>query len=82
MAVTRGSTVRFNASAPGGPVRTPCNARFIDEGVFAKHLSRNPMGRPGRLAELAAAILFLILPASAHVNGVLLPVDGGLSVAE
>lgn len=82
MAVTNGKSVRFNAIAPGGPIRTPRNSKFIDEGVFANHLGRNPMGRPGKPIELAAAIMFLISPAASYVNGVLLPVDGALSAAE
>jgi len=44
-------------------------------------LRRIPMGRPGLPEELACAILFLLSPAASYVNGVLLPVDGGMSVA-
>ena len=82
MAATQGGRVRFNCIAPGGPIRTPRNAKFIDEGVFANHLSRNPMKRPGRPEELAAGILFLLSPAASYINGVLLPIDGGLSITE
>jgi NAD(P)-dependent dehydrogenase (short-subunit alcohol dehydrogenase family) len=82
LAVTLAPRIRANVVAPGGPVRTPRNQAFIDEGRFATHLARNPMKRPGRPDELAAAILFLLSPASSYVNGVLLPVDGGLTVAE
>ena len=82
LAVTLAPTCRVNCVAPGGPVRTPRNQKFIDEGRFATHLARNPMKRPGRPEELAAAILFLLSPAASYVNGVLLPVDGGLTAAE
>lgn len=82
MAVTHGGKVRFNAVAPGGPVRTPRNSKFIDDGVFADRLARNPMRRPGNPIELAAGIMFLISPAASYINGVLLPIDGGLSVTE
>ena len=82
MAATQGGQVRFNCIAPGGPIRTPRNAAFIDEGRFANHLSRNPMQRPGRPDELAAGILFLLSPAASYINGVLLPIDGGLSIVE
>jgi NAD(P)-dependent dehydrogenase (short-subunit alcohol dehydrogenase family) len=82
LAVTLAPKCRVNCVAPGGPVRTPRNQRFIDEGRFATHLARNPMKRPGRPEELAAGILFLLSPAASYVNGVLLPVDGGLTAAE
>jgi NAD(P)-dependent dehydrogenase (short-subunit alcohol dehydrogenase family) len=82
MAVTHGERVRFNCIAPGGPIRTPRNRAFIDEGRFAGHLARNPLHRPGRPEEIAAGILFLLSPAASYVNGVMLPIDGGLSVAE
>jgi NAD(P)-dependent dehydrogenase (short-subunit alcohol dehydrogenase family) len=39
------------------------------------------MGRPGFPEELASAILFLLSPAASYINGVLLPVDGGMSLA-
>ncbi len=82
LAVTLAPSCRVNCVAPGGPVRTPRNQKFIDEGRFATHLARNPMKRPGQPEELAAAILFLLSPAASYVNGVLLPVDGGLTAAE
>jgi NAD(P)-dependent dehydrogenase (short-subunit alcohol dehydrogenase family) len=82
LAVTLAPKIRANVIAPGGPVRTPRNQAFIDEGRFATHLARNPMKRPGRPEELAGAILFLLSPAASYVNGVLLPVDGGLTAAE
>lgn len=82
MAVMHGDRVRFNCIAPGGPIRTPRNSRFIDDGVFDERIRRNPMKRPGRPEELAAGIIFLLSPAASYVNGVLLPIDGGLSVAE
>jgi NAD(P)-dependent dehydrogenase (short-subunit alcohol dehydrogenase family) len=82
LAATIGSTCRVNSILPGGPIRTPRNQAFIDKGAFEKTLSRNPMKRPGRPEEVAAAILFLLAPAASYVNGVLLPVDGGLTVAE
>ncbi|CAB3807054.1 SDR family NAD(P)-dependent oxidoreductase [Paraburkholderia fynbosensis] len=82
MAATHGGRVRFNCVAPGGPVRTPRNSKFIDEGVFSKHLEKNPMRRPGRPDELASGIVFLLTPAASYINGVLLPIDGGLSIVE
>jgi 3-oxoacyl-[acyl-carrier protein] reductase len=82
LAVSLAPKCRANVVAPGGPVRTPRNEAFIDEGRFANHLARNPMKRTGRPEELAAAILFLLSPAASYINGVVLAVDGGLTVAE
>ncbi|KAJ5815179.1 Short-chain dehydrogenase [Penicillium riverlandense] len=63
-------------------IRTPRNSKFIDEGVFSKTLERNPTGRPGKPEELANGILFLLSPAASYINGHLLAIDGGLSIAE
>lgn len=72
----------MNAVAPGGPIRTPRNATFIDEGVFSKTIDRNPSGRPGKPEELANGIMFLLSLAAGYINGHMLCIDGGLSVAE
>ena len=63
-------------------IRTPRNSKFIDEGVFAKHLAKNPSGRPGTPDELANGIMFLLSPAASYINGHTLVIDGGLSIAE
>lgn len=72
---------RINCVCPGGPIHTPRNHGAV-EGDFMKHLVEiNPCGRPGRPEEEAAAIMFLLSPASSYINGVILPVDGGLHLA-
>ncbi|KAL4873854.1 hypothetical protein BDV12DRAFT_192295 [Aspergillus spectabilis] len=74
---------RVNTVAPGGPVRASRNATFIDQGVFAKILNRNhPTGRPGLPEAFVNGIMFLLSPAASYVNGHLLAIDGGPSIAE
>jgi NAD(P)-dependent dehydrogenase (short-subunit alcohol dehydrogenase family) len=66
---------RANAVAPG-LVITPRTIPFLDLPVIAETAARIPMGRLGFAEEIAAAVLFLLSPAAAYINGVLLPVDG------
>lgn len=80
-AVALKGSSRMNCVCPGGPIHTPRNHSAV-EGEFMQHLiSINPMGRPGRPEEEAAAIMFLLSPASSYINGVILAVDGGLHLA-
>lgn len=71
--------VRLNCVAPG-PVFTPILGDFVSmlgEERVARDASR--MVRPALADEVAAVIAFLCSDASRWVNGVNLPVDGGLA---
>lgn len=74
------TVARFNAIAPGGPIATPRNEKFLNGPGMQERIARNPMRRPGTPEELAAGILFLWSPAASYVNGNLLVIDGGLTL--
>jgi NAD(P)-dependent dehydrogenase (short-subunit alcohol dehydrogenase family) len=67
---------RANAVAPGF-TSTPRTIPYLDSPAMRKSIASIPMERAGFPEEIAAAILFLLSPAAAYINGVLLPVDGG-----
>jgi len=69
--------IRVNALAPGW-VDTPLNEslRAIPE-VNQRILDAIPMGRWGRVEEIAAAALFLCSPAASFITGSTVIVDGG-----
>jgi NAD(P)-dependent dehydrogenase (short-subunit alcohol dehydrogenase family) len=71
---------RANAVAPG-LIITPRTIPFLDVPLIAATAARIPMGRLGFPEEIAGAVLFLLSPAAAYVNGVLLPVDGAWALA-
>lgn len=79
-ATEKAPDIRFNAIAPGGPIHTPRNTNFMDSPGMVERIARNPMKRPGRPEEIAGGILFLWSPAASYVNGVLLVIDGGLTL--
>ena len=74
---SRGVTV--NAVSPG-PIHTGMTAVIPEEakGKFARR--RVPLRRYGLPEEVAHATLSLALPAASFINGVVLPVDGGMTI--
>lgn len=76
-----GRGVRVNAIAPGF-VATPMT-NYVQENaeLNATLISRIPMGRFGTPEEVAGLVLFLASPASDYINGVTVPLDGGMLVA-
>ncbi|MGB8327710.1 MAG: SDR family oxidoreductase, partial [Steroidobacteraceae bacterium] len=72
--------IRVNALAPGWFV-TEMNEEYFKSDAGKAHVARLPGGRTGELHELIGPALLLASDAGSHVNGVILPVDGGHAVA-
>lgn len=72
--------IRVNAVAPGWIV-TPLTDRQIDPGLRQRVIDRTPMRRWGAPRNIANAALFLASERADFITGVVLPVDGGYSVA-
>lgn len=81
LAAHRAADFRSNAVAPG-MTDTPRLAGFADSERGQSILARIPLGRMGTPDDIAHAILFLLSPLAAYVNGVFLPVDGGWTVTQ
>lgn len=77
-----GDGIRVNAICPG-TVDSPWVRRLVEEaGESLDELrARQPMGRLGTPAEVAAAALYLASDAAAFATGTVLTLDGGLTAA-
>jgi NAD(P)-dependent dehydrogenase (short-subunit alcohol dehydrogenase family) len=72
--------IRINAVCPG-VIDTPMSSDMIENQPDAMRevIRDQPIGRPGRPEEVAAAAIWLCSPAASLVLGVALPVDGGFT---
>ncbi|WP_185984552.1 SDR family NAD(P)-dependent oxidoreductase [Aureimonas mangrovi] len=76
-----GQGVRVNAVNPSLTRSEMTESILDDADKMAKFAERIPLGRPAEPEEIADVILFLASRAARFVNGVNLPVDGGLSAS-
>ncbi|GIH06683.1 dehydrogenase [Rhizocola hellebori] len=81
LATRRAPAIRANAIAPGF-IATPRMTGFAASELGQSLVERNPMRRAGHADDVAGAVLFLLSPLAAYINGVLLPVDGGWVVTQ
>jgi Tropinone reductase 1 len=69
--------VRVNCVAPWYIRTRRTSGKLSDPDYLDEVLLRTPMGRVGEPEEVAAAVAFLCLPASAYITGECIAVDGG-----
>ena len=74
--------IRVNAISPG-PIETPIFSKMDlteeQQQEFAQNVVQSiPMGRPGKVDEIASAVLFLATDESSYITGTELAVDGGM----
>jgi peroxisomal 2,4-dienoyl-CoA reductase len=76
-----GLGIRVNAIAPGPIGDTEGMARLAPGDMKTKLEKSIPLGRFGRIQEIADAVLFLASPASSYTTGAILVIDGGQWIA-
>ena len=73
--------IAVNAVAPGFVPDTEFWAGRLDDAEYARRLARVPMGRPGSVEEIAAAVAYLASPDAGWTTGQVLGVHGGAVLA-
>ena len=70
--------ITVNAVAPG-PFQSKMMAKTLES--FGDQIAAsNPLGRIGHPDDMAGVAIYLASPAGAYVNGVVIPVDGGMVI--
>ena len=75
-----GYGITVNAVAPGPTMTDMLVEAVPDEAVQRKIAAEAPLGRMGRVEDIAGAVLFLASDEADWVTGQILSVDGGLSI--
>ncbi len=75
------SGIRVNAVAPSFTLSELTEGMTDDKALMDAFKTRIPLGRPADPADIAGPVAFLLSPEARFVNGVILPVDGGLNAS-
>ncbi|MGV9606087.1 SDR family NAD(P)-dependent oxidoreductase [Streptomyces sp. NPDC003631] len=83
MALDHGRQIRVNAVHPGVTLTKQYYRDALADGTSLqkRFIDRVPMGRPAEPEEAAAVIAFLAGSDASYLNGVHIPVDGGLTAS-
>ena len=73
--------VRLNAVAPAFTITELTAPMAANEQLMAAAVNRIALGRPGRPADVAPAVLFLASDNARYITGAILAVDGGTSAS-
>nr|WP_083466428.1 SDR family oxidoreductase [Kibdelosporangium sp. MJ126-NF4]CEL15561.1 Short-chain dehydrogenase/reductase SDR [Kibdelosporangium sp. MJ126-NF4]CTQ98226.1 Short-chain dehydrogenase/reductase SDR [Kibdelosporangium sp. MJ126-NF4] len=82
-ALDHGSQIRVNAVHPGVTLSSQAIRDALAEGtdLHQRFVDRVPMRRAGDPADVAATVAFLASSDARYLNGVHIPVDGGLTAS-
>ena len=76
--------IRVNGIAPG-LIKTPLNEQWLESregGLVAHYEKKILLGRIGKPADCAGAVVFLCSSAASYITGEIITIDGGLTVQQ